>query len=279
MASSVQSVDTTKVNLNQRVVASDLVVIEEPLEIRIGYGEPDNRVQFTLSVTMRTPGNDEELCLGFLFSEGIIQSKEDVMSIKYCGNQDIAEERNNVMRVELLPAIKFDSAQFSRNFYTASSCGVCGKASIESLAIICKTLSHNNFKINGPILFELPNKLQMGQTIFEHTGGLHASGFFDEDGNIVMLREDVGRHNALDKLIGAFLLQGMIPLSEGILILSGRVSFDLVQKTIRAGIPIMAAVGAPSSLAVNVAKSYGVTLIGFLKADKYNIYSEQQRVE
>jgi FdhD protein len=279
MASSVQSVDTIKVRTDQAFAETDLIVTEEPLEIRIGYGQQKDRSQFTLSVTMRTPGNDEELCLGFLYSEGIIQGKKDVMTVKYCGIQDNSEEKDNVMRVELFPHISFDPAQFNRNFYTASSCGVCGKASIESLSINCDTLNHIDSKISSSMLFELPDKLQQAQMVFGHTGGLHASGLFDLHGNMLMLMEDVGRHNALDKLVGSFLMKESDPFAKAVLVLTGRISFDLVQKAVRAGIPMIAAVGAPSSLAVDVAKTYGITLIGFLKEDKFNVYCKKQRVE
>ena len=279
MASSVQPVDIIKVRADQTFAETDLIVTEEPLEIRIGYGPETDRSQFTLSVTMRTPGNDEELCLGFLYSEGIIQGKKDIMTVKYCGNQDNPQEKDNVMRVELSPQVSFDPAQFNRNFYTASSCGVCGKASIESLSVNCDTLNHIDAKIGSSMLFELPDKLQEAQMLFGHTGGLHASGLFDLNGNMLMLMEDVGRHNALDKLVGTFLLKESDPFAQAVLVLSGRISFDLVQKAIRAGIPIIAAVGAPSSLAVDVAKTYGVTLIGFLRENKFNVYCEQQRVE
>lgn len=278
MSQSVHSETTVKFRDGSHHAEVDLLVVEEPLEIRLGYGPHGERQQYTVTVTMRTPGHDEELCVGFLFAEGIIEKREDVLSAKYCGSHEYPDEKFNVMRVELHPEAKVDTNLVGRNFYTTSSCGVCGKASMESLAVACQSLTHVTFAIEASMLSTLPKKLTAAQNVFEHTGGLHAAGLFDVKGNVIILREDVGRHNALDKLIGASLLNQQVPCSDTILMLSGRISFDLVQKAIRAGISTVAAVGAPSSLAVEVAKSFGVTLIGFLKQHKFNIYCGEERI-
>ena len=279
MSKSVQSETTVKFRDGLPHTEVDLLVVEEPLEIRLGYGPEGQRQQLTVTVTMRTPGHDEELCVGFLFTEGIIEKSQDVLSAKYCGNLEYPDEQENVMRVELHPNINVDLNLVQRNFYTSSSCGVCGKASLESLKVDCSTLADVDFSISSDTISSLPEKLTAAQNVFEFTGGLHAAGIFDAKGEIMLLREDVGRHNALDKLIGASLLKGNIPCSDAILVLSGRVSFDLVQKAIRAGISTIAAVGAPSSLAVEVARSFGVTLIGFLKEHKFNIYCGEHRIK
>ena len=254
----------------------DLVVVEEPLEIRLGYGPENDRKQLSLSVTMRTPGKDEELTIGFLFSEGIINSKADVLSVKYCEDLGKHEQRENIMRAELGPSIELDPSVFKRNFYTTSSCGVCGKASIDQVKVHCERIG-GNIKINKRLLHQIPSKLQEAQIVFKHTGGLHASAMFDLEGNLLFFREDVGRHNALDKVLGYSVISGTT-LSDSLLLLSGRISFELVQKAARAGIPIIAAVGAPSSLAVELADEVGITLVGFLKKDKFNVYTHPNRL-
>ena len=254
----------------------DLVVVEEPLEIRLGYGPENDRKQLSLSVTMRTPGKDEELTIGFLFSEGIINSKADVLSVKYCEDLGKHEQRENIMRAELGPSIELDPGVFKRNFYTTSSCGVCGKASIDQVKVHCERIG-GNIKINKRLLHQIPSKLQEAQIVFKHTGGLHASAMFDLEGNLLFFREDVGRHNALDKVLGYSVISGTT-LSDSLLLLSGRISFELVQKAARAGIPIIAAVGAPSSLAVELADEVGITLVGFLKKDKFNVYTHPNRL-
>lgn len=278
MATPVQPVEILRVGIDSIQSTPDLVVSEEPLEIRIGHGSQDDRNQFSLSVTMRTPGNDEALCVGFLFTEGIINSMNDVMSVKYCEDLGRKEGMENLMRVELEPSVKIDDEQFKRNFYTTSSCGVCGKASIDSIKVTCDPIVSEQILVGKQLLFEMPNKLRIAQKVFEHTGGLHACGLFDLDGNLISHNEDVGRHNALDKLIGSMLMKGSNEAANAILMLSGRISFELVQKALRAGIQMIAAVGAPSSLAVNLAEEFGITLIGFLKNEKFNIYTGKQRV-
>ncbi|MDA0195117.1 MAG: formate dehydrogenase accessory sulfurtransferase FdhD [Bacteroidetes bacterium] len=275
---SVKAVEIQKVGKDSFESTPDLIVTEEPLEIRLGYGSESQRKQMTLSVTMRTPGSDEELCLGFLYGEDIINSIQDVLSVKYCDELGTKENHENVMRVELSSHVNIDPKQFSRNFYTTSSCGVCGKAAIEAIHVHCSPLLNDKINIDQNLFYELPGKLRKAQEVFKYTGGLHASAAFDLQGKLIAHREDVGRHNALDKLIGHFFKSDMPQLNSSILLLSGRISFELVQKAIRAGIPIIAAMGAPSSLAVALAKDFKVTLIGFLKESKFNIYTGKDRV-
>jgi len=233
----------------------------------------------SLSVTMRTPGSDYELAAGFLLSEGIIRSGDEIHQISYCVGADKNKQEYNVLSVSLRPGVIFDATRLARHFYTTSSCGVCGKGSIASI----KTVSAFNNdatanQIHSDRLYFLPAILQLHQQVFADTGGLHASALFDSSGELVMVREDVGRHNALDKLIGAALNEGMLPLNQHILLLSGRASFELVQKAAMAGINIIAAVGAPSSLAVELAEEFKITLIGFLRGNRYNIYTQAQRI-
>jgi FdhD protein len=254
---------------------ADLLAVEEPLEIRIAYGEENNRQQKNISVTMCTPGQNEELAAGFLFTEGIIKYKEDIL---FCNS--ITQAGNNIVVVELRQGIIFDPQKIERHFYTSSSCGVCGKTSIEAVKNNFSNLStQDNFNISADMLTKLPDSLRKQQEIFEHTGGLHASALFDTGGNLLLTREDVGRHNALDKLIGYCLMAGNTPLNKHILLLSGRASFELIQKAAMAGIRIVCAVGAPSSLAVDLAKETGITLVGFLRESRFNIYSGEERIK
>ena len=271
---------TTKVNTAGFEKKMDFVAIEEPLEIRLGFGELENRQQKSIAITMRTPGNDFELAIGFLFSENIIQDFSDVLSIRYCTDLGKNTKNENVVRVELRPEIEVDLKHLERNFYISSSCGVCGKASIEALQMNGITeIFESNFTINATVLYQLPAKLRDAQRVFELTGGIHGAALFDIEGNLQMLREDVGRHNALDKLIGANLISVNIQtLDRSVLLLSGRISFELVQKAAKAKIPIIVAIGSPSSLAVELAESFGITLIGFLKSTSFNIYSGEARV-
>ena len=277
MSLSVKPVEITKVTSGGSKVTPDLMAVEEPLEIRIGYGPLGSRIQKSLSVTMRTPGHDYELAIGFLFTEGIIDSFDQVESIKYCEDVGKQEEKENVVRVELKPNVNLELEKLQRNFYTTSSCGVCGKSSIEAVQVSCNKIS-DSIKVDKSIIHGLPEKLRTAQQIFEHTGGLHAVGLFDIKGKLLLAREDVGRHNAMDKIIGACLFKKEIPLSSSVMMVSGRASFELVQKALRAGVPIMAAVGAPSSLAVSLAKDIGMTLMGFVRDSTFNIYSLEERV-
>ena len=261
-----------KANNHQFIDANDQLAIEEPLEIQIIYGETINRIQRTISITMRTPGNDEELALGFLFTEGIIQNKNQI------ANTHISPLENNAL-ITINENENLNLQNTERNFYTTSSCGVCGKTSIDAI----KTISiYNNIIddicIPPSVFYQLEQQLRKQQTLFDSTGGLHASALFDLEGNFITLREDVGRHNALDKLIGAAFLKDELPLNDKILLLSGRASFELVQKATMAGIKVIAAVGAPSNLAVQLAQEAGITLIGFLRNEQFNIYTGEERI-
>jgi FdhD protein len=251
----------------------DYLATEEPLEIRLV--DPKQ----TVAITMRTPGADFDLAVGFLYSEGIIHRQEDVEKIAYCVEPDIdGEQRYNIVNVSLREGLQPDLVSLERHFFTTSACGVCGKASIESIKIRdCPILSTGR-TVTSEIIYSLPNKLRSAQGIFTATGGLHAAALFDFQGQLLKLREDVGRHNALDKLIGSAFLANELPLNEHIVMVSGRASFEILQKCIAAGVPIICAVSAPSSLAVAVAKEFGITLIGFLRGQKFNIYSGFERI-
>lgn len=256
----------------------DLLAVEEPLEIRIGYGKDSERRQERIAVTMRTPGNDFELAMGFLYTESILTDLSDIANIRYCINKDSGEEENNILRVELKEDVNFEWKN-DRNFYTSSSCGVCGKASIESVETTghCKRSIAGTPKIDEKLITGLADKLRKEQQVFKHTGGLHAVALFNDKGELLMMREDIGRHNAMDKLIGAGLSDSGINFEKSICLLSGRASFELIQKAIMAGIPIVAAIGAPSSLARDLAEEFGMTLIGFLKQERFNLYCDAER--
>lgn len=262
----------------------DHLAVEEPLEIRLGLRDGGHRA---ISITMRTPGDDAELAAGFLFTEGIIKSPEQIKQIRHCGLKigkkngilDRAADLNsNTIRVDLAEDSSVDLKKLERHFYTTSSCGVCGKSSIDALRSEAKPIDYNGLEVTGEIVNSLPQKLRKAQSVFEQTGGLHASALFDANGQIDIVREDVGRHNALDKVIGRKLLDSKLPLSDTILLVSGRASFELVQKALMAGIPVMAAVGAPSSLAVELAREYGMTLIGFVRNGRFNVYCGEERL-
>ncbi|HMP99542.1 MAG TPA: formate dehydrogenase accessory sulfurtransferase FdhD, partial [Cyclobacteriaceae bacterium] len=235
MSSSVKHIIIHKVTAAGRKPLDDLLAVEEPLEIRLGYGPANLREQKSLSVTMRTPGHDYELASGFLFTEGIVSNFNEIESIKYCEDTGKQEEKENVLRVELRPEVKIDFEKLQRHFYTSSSCGVCGKSSIDSVKQQCASIQ-SDLKVKRDVIYALPDKLREKQLVFEHTGGLHASALFNAEGEMILLREDVGRHNALDKVIGAMLFKNEIPLSDYILLVSGRVSFELVQKATMSGI-------------------------------------------
>jgi len=258
---------------------SDVVAAEEPLGIRLGYSRPDgSRAEEDVSITMRTPGYDADLAVGFLFTEGIIHSHAEVQGVVPRGQPDLNGLINSV-RVDLAPGVEVDFKRLERHFYTSSSCGVCGKASLDSVAVQGRFDLHGaTFSIAAEALGKLPALLASRQAVFEQTGGLHASGLFDASGDIVATREDVGRHNALDKLIGDALLHDRVPLTAYGIVLSGRASFELMQKAKMAGCALVAAVGAPSSLAVELAVQFGITLVGFLKATQFNVYSRPDRI-
>ncbi len=257
----------------------DHLAVEEPLEIRLAYGPAGQRVQRSVSVTMRTPGDDAELAAGFLLSEGIIRNADDLDGIRPCGPAVGPRKLHNVVRVELKPEVVVDLKRLERHFYTTSSCGVCGKTSLEALAIgDPPTPDPDRPIVAAAIIHGLPDKLRQAQTVFDRTGGLHAAALFDADGELICLREDVGRHNAVDKLVGAQLRAGRLPARDKVLLVSGRASFELMQKALMAGIPVLAAVGAPSSLAVELAERFGMTLLGFVRNGRFNIYSGGERL-
>ncbi len=252
----------------------DWLAVEEPLEIQLITGVVENRVKKVASVTMRTPGHDEQLATGFLYTEGIIKNRQEILSVE----QDVLE--GNKIIVALRENVSLNLQKLERNFYTSSSCGVCGKSSIDAI----KTVSAYNYEtdticIEAGLFYRMQDLLKNEQTHFARTGGLHASALFDMEGNFIKLREDVGRHNALDKLIGAAFLNEELPLNNTILLLSGRASFELIQKACMAGIKVITAVGAPSSLAVALAREYNITLIGFLRNERFNIYAGEQRIK
>ena len=253
--------------------AADKVAVEEPLQIKLEYSTATGRMQKDIAVTMRTPGNDEELAAGFLFTEGVIKGSPAISEIK----QLPADE--NSLCVILKENIKPTLGNIARNFYTTSGCGICGKASIEAISTVSQYWAQSdNIQVTKSVLYNLQNGVKNQQPLFDETGGIHAAALFDVYGKFLILREDVGRHNALDKLIGAALLNNQLPLSDCILFLSGRASFELVQKAAMAGIKIIAAVGAASSLAVETATENSITLIGFLRNDRFNIYTGKQRI-
>ncbi|MEO9964920.1 MAG: formate dehydrogenase accessory sulfurtransferase FdhD [Reichenbachiella sp.] len=252
----------------------DLLVREEPLEIRVGYGAATQRREFPLAVTMRTPGADEELARGFLLSEGIVSHPKDILSAKYCLQ---AKQPENTLKVELVNDLPFEPDKFKRNFYASSSCGVCGKAALE--AITCELPKHKSpsFKIKKATILGLSDQVKEHQSTFKYTGGLHAAALFDQNGALLIVREDIGRHNALDKLIGVGSMQQM-DWSDKTLWLSGRLGFEMVQKPAVIGLRTIVGLGAPSSLAIDLAKEAGLTLVGFLKKDSFNIYSGIENV-
>ena len=258
---------------------TDQVTIEEPLEFSIAFGPQSSREIKNIAITMRTPGNDFELVLGFLYSEGIIKNKTDVQSIKRMDNLEDPSNVENTVLVELDETLNVDPQKI-RNFYINSSCGICGSQVVDDIGSLQQYHSlRSNFLVDESVLRTLPDRLQQKQDAFSHTGGLHASALFDQNGSILSLYEDVGRHNALDKLIGSELQKNNLPLLECGLILSGRTSFELIHKAALAGIPIVVSIGAPSSLAIDAAWEYEITLVGFLQADRFNIYSFPRRIK
>ena len=247
----------------------DSLAREEPLEIRV-KGE-------SVAVTMRTPGHDEELALGFLLSEGVIAGGGDVLEVAPC-QQGEAALHGNVLNVFLAPKVEIDLAKLRRNVYASSSCGLCGKASIESVHGHFEPLAKREPLITAETLLQLPDKLRAEQETFDKTGGLHAAGLFDAEGNLLTLREDVGRHNAVDKVLGRSMLDGNFPLENHVLMVSGRASFEIMQKALAGRVPVICAVSAPASLAVEFAQESGQTLVGFLRGDTFNVYSHPERI-
>ncbi len=268
-----------KVNGSNISISEDDVAIEEPLEIQLCSETINSSAAKTISITMRTPGHDQDLAIGFLFGESIIQSEAEIKSVDLVGETDTKHGLQNIVRVTIEPSVVLDMEKFTRHFYTTSSCGVCGKTSIQALENNGCKPNQSNFSITQSKIIDLPKKLQEKQMAFNKTGGLHAAAIFNSSGEIVFVREDVGRHNAVDKVIGSLLKNKKLPANEFGIIVSGRTSFELMQKTIVAGIPMLVAISAPSSLAIDLAKEYDITLIGFLRGEKFNIYSQKERVD
>jgi len=275
MKKGTQQLKISKWTSNGLSPKEDLLVVEEPLEIRLGIPSNRNRISTPVAVTMRTPGADEKLALGFLFTEGILKNREEFVSSEILpAREEMA--KGNLLQINLNEGVKVDLKKLQRNFYTTSSCGVCGKASIEAVMKVSSFSIKNRLKINGERLIQLPKILEKQQSVFQQTGGIHAAALFDINGNLESIEEDVGRHNALDKLIGQAFLENQLPLSNKILLVSGRLGFELVQKAAMAGISFIAAVGAPTSLAIQLAEEVGMTVVGFLKEDRFNVYVRRE---
>jgi FdhD protein len=266
-----EAIDVAKVRGNLRETLSDRVAIEEPLEIRLGYESGGERRTDSVSITMRTPGDDEDLATGFLFSESIIRAPADVAVVKPCRG-------DNTVRVELEEGVPVDLERLHRHFYTTSSCGVCGKGSLEALQLQGAKPLASGMTIARQVLTTVPDRLRDAQATFDETGGLHAAAAFSAMGELLIVREDVGRHNAVDKVVGALLREGRLPADDLGLMVSGRASFELMQKALVAGMPLLAAVSAPSSLAVELAREFNVTLVGFLRGDTFNVYAGEDRI-
>lgn len=264
-----------KYNSHQLETTKDELAVEEPLEIRLGT---EGKTPQSISITMRTPGNDFELAIGFLFTEGIIRKPEEVKSVAFQASMLPGTEQN-IVQVVLQKEVKVDTQQLDRHFYTSSSCGVCGKTSIDAVrASGWATLPAGRPRFAAELITGFPDLLRQQQDLFETTGGIHAAGLFDVSGKLLLLREDVGRHNAVDKLIGAAFQAHLLPLQDTLIMVSGRASFELIQKSAMAGIPILAAVGAPSSLAVSLAREAGMTVLGFVRDQKFNLYCGPERI-
>jgi len=252
----------------------DQLATEEPLEIRL------LAPQRTLAITMRTPGADFELIAGFLYSEGIIRQRNDIQHMRYCVDPAIdGQQRQNIVNVALRSGLNPNLPALERHFYTTSACGVCGKASLDALKIRGYPEILPGPTLSVQILYDLPDKLRAAQGVFQETGGLHAAALFDADGTLLALKEDVGRHNALDKLVGASLLNNELPWRDRVIMVSGRSSFEILQKSLMAGVSIICSISAPSSLAVALAQEFGLTLIGFLRGERLNVYAGPQRLQ
>lgn len=279
MTGSSLAIDISNVSGDQRVSKADSVAVEEPLEIQLSFPSAEGAAAKSVSITMRTPGDDAELAVGFLYTEGIIESGKQVASVEHCGAADPESGLRNIIRVTLKPGVEVDLGRLQRHFYTTSSCGVCGKASLEALRVTGQeSLAGKTVTFRSTVILSMPDKLAAKQQVFTKTGGLHAAAVFDQAGEILFVREDVGRHNAVDKVVGAMLLEGELPANELGLMVSGRASFELMQKALVARIPLLAAVSAPSSLAVQLAHEFDMTLIGFLRDGNFNIYAGEHRV-
>ncbi len=268
-----------RVEGGRAVARPDFLATEEPLEIRVVAGGERQ----TVAVTMRTPGNDFELAAGFLYGEGVLSAPSELRRISYCVDRDVdPEQRYNIVNVELRAPRLPDLESLERHFFTSSACGVCGKASLESLRLRgCALPTEGSFadvRLTPELICSLPDRLRAAQAVFASTGGLHAAVLFDPAGELIVLREDVGRHNAVDKLVGWSFLQGNLPLTERILLVSGRSSYEIMQKALAAGVPVVCSVSAPSTLAVSVAEEFGMTLVGFIRGDRFNVYAGSERM-
>ena len=260
---------------------SDMVTVEEPLEIWIAYPDKNNDlVEFSLSITMRTPGDDKALVVGFLYAEGLIASCADISKMEFFGPVAEPLKIQNQLKVHLKSGERVADKNFQRYFYSNSSCGVCGKSSIQALQMLRQPeIIEHNFVISEQLLKQLPDVLRASQQDFAQTGGLHAASLVDQNGIMEVTKEDIGRHNAMDKLIGQMLLDGELETNDKMILVSSRASFELVQKALMADIPFFAAIGAPSTAAIDLAKTFGMTLVGFLRHDDYNIYHGPHRIE
>jgi FdhD protein len=275
-ASNTSCIKLCRVQGDSVAVDRDKVAVEEPLEIQIGFERKGVGAIRSISVTMRTPGNDEELATGFLFGEGLLNRRSELARIE----RNESNSTNSV-RIHLAAGVRFDFKHLERHFYTTSSCGICGKATLEAVQRLLLNVprANSSLPLSVATVHSLPSQLKRAQHVFADTGGLHAAALFDTHGDLLAVREDIGRHNAVDKLIGAAWLNGRVPLENSVLFVSGRASFELVQKAVRAGIPIFAAVGAPSSLAVELARACGLTLLGFVRDRRFNVYSASYRLD
>lgn len=279
MSDSSRKFDIERTDGRDKTAIADAVAVEEPLEIQVMSAAAEAAAAKSVSITMRTPGNDEELAVGFLFTEGIVTHRDHVLAADLVGQPDDVTGLRNTMRIEMSPDIELDLARLQRHFYTTSSCGVCGKASLDALQVSgLQSLAGIDTRFAADLLLGLPDRVRELQPVFAQTGGLHAAAVFGPDGEINVVREDVGRHNATDKVIGALLQAGEVPGHRLGLFVSGRASFELMQKALVAGIPLLAAVGAPSSLAVDTAREFGMTLVGFLRDGTFNIYAGGDRI-
>ncbi len=279
MASSILPLKTLRFRNGEILNEDDLVVVEEPLEIRLGFGPIEDRAEKSLVITMRTPGNDYELAAGFLYCEGIISSNEQIVSIKYCHSSGAEQEEDNVVRVELHPDVEVDLSNSERHGFSHSGCGICGLTSIDSaFKLASDNIFGDDIKIDMRLISSLPEKSHQHQHNYKHTGGIHSASLFSDKGEFVDIMEDVGRHNAVDKLIGKRLLNKESNSTSPILFLSGRMGFELVQKAAMAGYPILISVGAPSSLAIQLGMKMKMTLIGFTRNNKFNVYCGEERL-
>lgn len=279
MADRSRKFDIQKADRSNRTTLADVVAVEEPLEIQVVANAANAAAAKSVSITMRTPGNDIELAIGFLFTEGIITDRGQVLAANLVGQAAPSTALRNTIRVELSADVELDLASLERHFFMTSSCGVCGKASLDALQVAgLRSLADIDTRFHSDALIGLPGEVRERQPVFVKTGGLHAAAAFGPDGEIHLVREDVGRHNATDKVVGTLMQAGKVPGHNLGLFVSGRASFELMQKTLVAGIPLLAAVGAPSSLAVEMAREFGMTLVGFLRDRTFNIYAGEERI-